>query len=126
LRSSIHAAGCLPAREKAKMVPGAAGNTSFQSRHCVSCVGILQNHGLRKNKYEGIDIMKKRSFEEQQRFDQQQWYDEMHTTQVKLKLNKKTDKDILDWLFKQRMSRDKTMQGEIKRLIREEIAKSCS
>ena len=40
----------------------------------------------------------KRSFEEQQRIDKQLWYDEMHTTQVKLKLNNKTDADILDWI----------------------------
>ena len=55
------------------------------------------------------------------RADQQNWYDEMHTTQIKLKLNNKTDADILEWLRKQRYSRAKSMQGEIKRLIREEI-----
>ncbi|MBO5570992.1 MAG: hypothetical protein J6A79_19010 [Clostridia bacterium] len=69
---------------------------------------------------------KKRSWEEQQRVDQQSWYDEMHTTQVKLKLNNKTDADILEWLHKQQFSRDKSMQGEIKRLIREEIRKASS
>ena len=46
----------------------------------------------------------------------------MHTTQVKLKLNNKTDADILDWIHKQRYSRSTTVQGEIKRLIRAEIA----
>ena len=68
---------------------------------------------------------KKRSWEEQQRVDQQNWYDEMHTTQVKLKLNNKTDADILNWLHKQQVSRDKYMQGEIKRLIREEIQRTA-
>lgn len=68
--------------------------------------------------------MKKRSFEEQHRIDQQNWYDEMHTQQVKLKLNKKTDADILDWILKQRYSRTTTVQGEIKRLIRQEIART--
>lgn len=68
--------------------------------------------------------MRKRSWEEQQRVDQQNWYDEMHTTQIKLKLNKKTDADILDWLRKQRLSRTTSMQGEIKRLIRAEIAQN--
>ena len=68
---------------------------------------------------------KKRSWEEQQRVDQQNWYDEMHTTQVKLKLNNKTDADILNWLHKQQVSRDKSMQGEIKRLIREEIQRTA-
>ena len=53
----------------------------------------------------------------------QNWYDEMHTTQVKLKLNRKTDADVLDWLWKQRYNRNTSMQGEIKRLIRAEIAR---
>ena len=65
---------------------------------------------------------KHRSWEEQRRVDQQNWYDEMHTTQVKLKLNNKTDADILDWISDQRFSRTTTVQGEIKRLIRAEIA----
>ena len=65
--------------------------------------------------------MKKRSYEQQLRVDQQNWYDTMHTTQVKLKLNKKTDADILDWIWKQRWNRDTSVQGEIKRLIRQEI-----
>jgi hypothetical protein len=69
---------------------------------------------------------KKRSFEEQQRIDQQLWYDEMHTTQVKLKLNNKTDADILDWISRQKWNLRKSVQGEIKRLIREEIARTTS
>lgn len=68
--------------------------------------------------------MRKRSWEEQRRVDQQNWYDDIHTTQVKLKLNKRTDADILDWLWKQKRSRDTSMQGEIKRLIRAEIGKN--
>ena len=66
--------------------------------------------------------MNRRSWEEQRRVDQQNWYDEMHTAQVKLKLNKKTDADILEWIWKQRASKSTTVQGEIKRLIRAEIA----
>ena len=69
---------------------------------------------------------KKRSFEEQQRVDQQLWYDELHTTQVKLKLNNKTDADILDWISDQKKDFRKSAQGEIKRLIREEIARTTS
>ena len=69
---------------------------------------------------------KKRSFEEQQRIDQQLWYDEMHTTQVKLKLNNKTVADILDWIYQQKRDFRKSAQGEIKRLIREEIARTTS
>ena len=69
---------------------------------------------------------KKRSFEEQQRIDQQLWYDEMHTTQVKLKLNNSTDADILDWITDQKRDFRKSAQGEIKRLIREEIARTTS
>ena len=49
------------------------------------------------------------------------WYDEMHTTQVKLKLNNKTDADILLWIYTQSHTRGKSAQGEIKRLIRQEI-----
>ena len=67
-------------------------------------------------------MKRKRSWEEQQRVDQQNWYDEMHTTQVKLKLNKKTDADILDWIWAQHVNRATSVQGEIKRLIRAEIA----
>lgn len=69
---------------------------------------------------------KKRSFEEQQRIDQQLWYDELHTTQVKLKLNNKTDADVLDWIYRQKSDFRKSVQGEIKRLIREEIARTTS
>ena len=68
--------------------------------------------------------MKKRSLEQQLRVDQQNWYDEMHTQQVKLKLNKKTDADILEWISSQRYNRSTSVQGEIKRLIRQEIARS--
>ena len=69
---------------------------------------------------------KKRSFEEQQRIDQQLWYDELHTTQVKLKLNNKTDADILEWVSRQKRDSRKSAQGEIKRLIRKEIARTIS
>lgn len=68
--------------------------------------------------------MSKRTWEQQRRADQQNWYDEMHTIQVKLKLNNKTDADILEWLHKQQWNRNTSMQGEIKRLIRNEIAKT--
>ena len=68
-------------------------------------------------------MRKKRTWEEERRIDQQNWYDEMHTTQIKLKLNNKTDADILDWLWKQKRGWETSMQGEIKRLIRQEISK---
>ena len=69
---------------------------------------------------------KKRTLEEQQCIDQQLWYDELHTTQVKLKLNNKTDADILDWIYRQKVDSQTSFQGEIKRLIREEIARTTS
>lgn len=70
---------------------------------------------------------KNRSWEQQIRVDQQNSYDEFHTRQIKLKLNLKTDSDILDWLSaKQRWNSGTSMQGEIKRLIREEIAKEAA
>lgn len=69
-------------------------------------------------------MAKRRSWEEQRRIDQQNDYDCYHTTQVKLKLNNETDKDILDWLkSKKKGYRSSTsIQGEIKHLIRQEIA----
>ena len=51
-------------------------------------------------------------------------YDEWNTTQVKLKLNNKTDKDILAWIQKQKYSRSSSVQGAIKALIREDIARN--
>lgn len=46
-------------------------------------------------------------------------YDAEHTTRISLKLNTGTDQDIIRWLWGQR-----SKQGSIKRLIREEIAKT--
>lgn len=67
---------------------------------------------------------KRRSYEDQRRFDQQQNYDDRHTRQYKLKLNTKTDKDIINWIEgKMRWNSGTSFQGEIKRLIREEIRK---
>ena len=48
-------------------------------------------------------------------------YDKKNTVRLSLKLNVRTDKDIIQWIRKQ-----KSMQGTIKRLIREEIAKAGS
>ena len=45
-------------------------------------------------------------------------YDENNTTRVQLKLNNKTDSDILEYLDKV-----ENKQGTIKRLIREEISR---
>lgn len=58
------------------------------------------------------------------KYDAQSTYDESNTTQVKLKLNNKTDADILLWIKKQKYARNSSMQGAIKALIREEIARS--
>jgi succinate dehydrogenase flavin-adding protein (antitoxin of CptAB toxin-antitoxin module) len=45
-------------------------------------------------------------------------YDSEHTKSVSLKLNNRTDQDILQWLRKQ-----KSKQGAIKQAIRNEIAR---
>jgi hypothetical protein len=45
-------------------------------------------------------------------------YDKEHTVRRSLKLNTKTDQDIIRWMWCQ-----KSVQGSIKRLIREEIAR---
>ena len=67
---------------------------------------------------------KTRDYFEQRRVDQKNDYDAANTEQIKLKLNRKTDDDILKWLYKQKYGRQTSMQGEIKRLIREEIART--
>lgn len=46
-------------------------------------------------------------------------YDEQSTTQIKMKLNNKTDKDILDYL-----KTKSNKQGYIKQLIRNDIKNS--
>lgn len=46
-------------------------------------------------------------------------YDRKNTVRLSLKLNVRTDEDIIQWIRTQ-----KSMQGTIKRLIREEIARS--
>ncbi len=43
-------------------------------------------------------------------------YNKEHTTTICIRLNTKTDKDILQWLWGQ-----KSKQGSIKQLIRKEI-----
>ena len=65
-----------------------------------------------------------RTWEQERRAEQQAWYDVVNTTQVKLKLNKKTDADILAWLSRQKYGHGTSMQGSVKALIRAEIAKA--
>lgn len=48
-------------------------------------------------------------------------YDKQHTKQIALKLNKKTDADVLT-----RLGRVGNMQGYIKKLIRKDIDEKCS
>lgn len=48
-------------------------------------------------------------------------YDSKNTTRVSMKLNFRTDKDVIQWLWKQ-----KSMQGAIKQLIRDEINRTQS
>ncbi len=68
---------------------------------------------------------KRRSFQEQQRIDQQLYYDDFHTKQYKLKLNKKTDAEIIKWIeSKMSWNSGTSFQGEIKKLIREEIQRA--
>ena len=45
-------------------------------------------------------------------------YDAEHTKRISLKLNLRTDVDIIKWSWSQQ-----SVQGSIKRLIREEIAR---
>lgn len=68
---------------------------------------------------------KKRTYEDQRRADQQEYYDFLHTNQYKLKLNKRTDADVISWIESKMHWRSGTsFQGEIRRLIREEIRRT--
>ena len=48
-------------------------------------------------------------------------YDANHTKRFSLKLNTRTDEDVIQWLYSQ-----KSIQGAIKQLIRDEIARNAS
>lgn len=50
------------------------------------------------------------------KYKSQEKYDAINTRQIRLKLNTKTDKDVLEWLDKQ-----ESKQGAIKELIRAAI-----
>ena len=54
----------------------------------------------------------------QARTQSQAKYDKQHTVGFYMKLNTRTDVDIIHWLWRQ-----SSKQGAIKRLIREEIAR---
>lgn len=60
------------------------------------------------------------------KYDAQERYDGWNTTQVKLKLNNKTDADILAWVRGKKYSRDTSVQGAIKALIRADIARDMA
>ena len=57
------------------------------------------------------------------KYEAQNRYDGYNTTQVKLKLNYKTDGDVITWINSHKYSRDSSAQGAIKALIRADIAK---
>ncbi len=58
-----------------------------------------------------------------EKYEAQERYDNWNTVQVKLKLNRKTDADILKWIDQHRYSKDSSIQGAIKALIRDDIAR---
>ena len=60
------------------------------------------------------------------KYEAQNRYDDWNTTQVKLKLNNKTDADILSWIREHKYSRNSSVQGAIKALIRENIARKTT
>lgn len=65
-----------------------------------------------------VKIKKKDGSTKTVKYGPQEKYDAQNTVQLKLKLNKKTDADILDWLN----SLD-NKQGAIKEVIREHLSK---
>lgn len=50
--------------------------------------------------------------------DRRYKYDQLHTVQIRIKLNRKTDADILA-----RLAEQENRQGYLKRLVREDIAR---
>ena len=58
------------------------------------------------------------------KYDAQERYDTFNTVQVKLKLNQKTDADILAWIRQHKYGMETSVQGAIKALIREDIARA--
>ena len=58
------------------------------------------------------------------KYKAQERYDTFNTVQVKLKLNQKTDADILAWIRQHKYGRETSVQGAIKALIREDIARA--
>ena len=58
------------------------------------------------------------------KYEAQERYDTFNTGQVKLKLNQKTDADILAWIRQHKYGRETSVQGAIKALIREDIARA--
>ena len=58
------------------------------------------------------------------KYESQSRYDEWNTVQIKLKLNQKTDADILEWARQQKYGRSTSIQGSIKKLKSQEIAKN--
>ena len=57
------------------------------------------------------------------KYEAQNRYDDYNTTQVKLKLNHKTDADVIKWINGHKSSRNSSAQGAIKALIRADIAR---
>ena len=58
------------------------------------------------------------------KYEAQERYDTFNTVQVKLKLNQKTYADILAWIRQHKYGRETAVQGAIKALIREDIARA--
>ena len=58
------------------------------------------------------------------KYEAQERYDTFNTVQVKLKLNQKTDADILAWIRQHKYGRETSVQGATKALIREDIARA--
>ena len=58
------------------------------------------------------------------KYEAQERYDTFNTVQVKLKLNQKTDADILAWIRQHKYGRETSVRGAIKALIREDIARA--
>ena len=48
------------------------------------------------------------------KYEAQERYDTFNTVQVKLKLNQKTDADILAWIRQHKYGRETSVQGAIK------------
>ena len=69
-----------------------------------------------------VPLLEEKMWNWENKYEAQNTYDRTHTTQFKLKVNCKTEADILQWLRNKKKDSNSSIQGAIKDLIRKQIA----